>query len=66
MKGKWRTVEVRACPVTFRPDARQIEAARRAYDEWWHALNWVQTGLIEGQMLREIDLTAAMPKIRPW
>jgi len=30
IKGKWRSVEVRACPVTFRPDVRQIEAARRA------------------------------------
>jgi hypothetical protein len=65
-RGKWRSVEVRACPVTFRPDARQIEAARRGYEDWWHALKWVQRGLIEGQMLREIDLRAAMPKIRPW
>ena len=29
VKGKWRSVEVRACPVAFRPDAQQIEAARR-------------------------------------
>jgi thiazole synthase ThiGH ThiG subunit len=65
-RGKWRTVEVLACPVTFSPHPQQIEAARRAYYEWWHALNWVQRGLIEGQMLQEIDLTAAMPKIRPW
>ena len=31
VSGKWRTVEVRACPVRFSPDSRQIEAARRAY-----------------------------------
>lgn len=66
IKGKWRSVEVRACPVTFRPDVRQIEAARRGYEEWWRALGWVQEGLIAGNMLREIGMTAAMPKVRPW
>ena len=28
-RGKWRTVEVRACPVTYHPYPEQIEAARR-------------------------------------
>jgi hypothetical protein len=65
-RGKWRSVEVRACPVTFRPDAGQIEAARRAYEEWHDALGWVRDGLAEGGMLREVDVTAAMPKGRPW
>ena len=65
-RGKWRSVEVRACPVTFRPDAGQIEAARRAYEEWHDALGWVRDGLAEGGMLKEVDVTAAMPKGRPW
>ena len=66
IKGKWRSVEVRACPVTFRPDAQQIEAARRGYEEWWHALDWLRDGLMAGGMLRELELTPAMPKLSPW
>ena len=66
IKGKWRSVEVRACPVTFRPDARQIEAARRAYENWWRALDWVRDSLQVGGMLREIDVTSAAPKRYPW
>lgn len=66
VKGKWRSVEVRACPVTFRPDARQIEAVRRAYGDWRQALGWVRDGLIAGGMLRETEVTAVMPKVRPW
>jgi hypothetical protein len=65
-RGKWRTVEVLACPVTFSPHPEQIEAARRAYDDWWRALNWVRQGLLAGQMLREVEVTAVMPKGRPW
>jgi len=66
VKGKWRSVEVRACPVTFRPDASQIEAARRAYEDWWRALDWVQDGLRTGAMLRDIEVMTTMPKARPW
>ena len=65
-RGKWRSVEVLACPVTFSPHPRQIEAARRAYDDWWQALGWVRDGLIAGGLLREVDVTAAMPRARPW
>ena len=65
-RGTWRTVEVRACPVMFRPDTHQIEAARRAYSEWWLALDWVRDGLIEGGMLREVEVTSVAPKIEPW
>jgi hypothetical protein len=65
-RGKRRTVEVLACPVTWRPHPEQIEGARRAYDDWWQALGGVREGLVEGGMLREIDLTAEMPKPRPW
>jgi len=66
ISGKWRIVEVRACPVTFTPTPHQIDAARQAYDDWWQALDWVRDGLIAGDMLREIDVTGAMPSVRPW
>ena len=65
-RGKWRTVEVLACPVTFSPHPQQIEAARRAYSEWWFALGWVRDGLRAGGLLREVEVTTAMAKVRPW
>jgi hypothetical protein len=65
-RGKWRTVEVLACPVTFSPHPEQIESARRGYDDWWQALGWVHDGLIDGGMLREIEVMPVMPKKRPW
>ena len=66
VRGKWRRREVRACPVTFSPHPQQIDAARQAYDDWWQALDWVRDGLNEGGMLREIELTASLPKVQPW
>jgi hypothetical protein len=66
IKGKWRTVEVRACPVRFSPDQRQIDGARQAYEDWWRALGWVRDGLIDGRMLREVEVTHAMPALQPW
>ncbi len=65
-RGKWRTVEVLACPVTFSPHPQQIEAARRSYDDWLQALGWVRDGLIAAGMLREVEVTTAMPRERPW
>jgi thiazole synthase ThiGH ThiG subunit len=65
-RGKWRTVEVVAWPVTWRPLPEQIASARRGYEDWWKALDWVRDGLVVGRMLREIEVTAAMPKVRPW
>jgi hypothetical protein len=65
-RGKWRSVDVLACPVTFSPHPEQIEAARRAYDDWSRALNWVRQGLLAGRMLRELEVTAVMPKGHPW
>ena len=65
-RGKWRTVELLACPVTWRPHPEQIASARRGYEDWWLALDWVRDGLIVGRMLREVALSAAMPKARPW
>ena len=65
-RGKWRTVEVLACPVTWRPHPEQIAAARRGYEDWWQAMDWVRDGLVAGRMLREVEVTAAMPKVQPW
>ena len=65
-RGKWRTVELLACPVTWRPHPEQIAYARRGYDEWWQALDWVRDGLIAGGMLREVAVSETMPKMRPW
>ena len=65
-RGKWRTVEVLACPVTWRPHPEQIAYARRGYEDWWQALDWVRDGLRVGGMLREVELTEAMPKVWPW
>ncbi|WP_019956249.1 hypothetical protein [Yoonia vestfoldensis] len=65
-RGKWRTVEVLACPVTWRPHPEQIASARRGYDDWWQALDWVRDGLLVGGMLREVEVMATMPKVKPW
>jgi hypothetical protein len=65
-RGKWRTVEVRACPVTYRPYPEQIEAARRDYQAWRQALGWVRDGLQSGGMLREVEVGEGMPQARPW
>jgi hypothetical protein len=65
-RGKWRTVEVLACPVTFSPHPQQIEAARRAYLEWCQALGWVLEGLQAGGLLREIEIKQVMPSRTPW
>ena len=65
-RRRWRSVEVLACPVTWRPHPEQIASARRGYEDWWQALDWVRDGLLEGGMLREVEVTAAMPKVKPW
>ncbi len=65
-RGRWRTVEILACPVTWWPHPERIAGARRAYDDWWLALGWVREGLVDGGMLREVEVTAAMPKVKPW
>ncbi len=66
IRGKWRTVEVRACPVTWRPHPEQITSARRGYEDWWQALDWVRDGLMAGGMMREVEVMEAMPGYHPW
>jgi hypothetical protein len=65
-RGKWRTVEVLACPVTFSPHPQQIEAARRGYVDWCRALGWVCESLLAGGLLREIEMKDVMPRGAPW
>ncbi len=65
-RGKWKTVEILACPVTFSPHPEQIDSARNAYDDWWQALGWVRDGVIAGGMLREVEVMGVMPKVKPW
>ena len=65
-RGKWRTVDVLACLVTFSPHPQQIESARRGYEQWWQALDWLRDGLAGAGMLREVEVTKVMPKVRPW
>lgn len=65
-RGKWRTMEVLACPVTWRPHPEQIASARRGYEDWWQALGWVRDALVAGRMLRDVEVMTTMPKVRPW
>ena len=65
-RRRWRSVEVLACPVTWRLHPEQIASSRRGYDYWWQALDWVRDGLLAGGMLREVEVTAAMPNVLPW
>ena len=65
-RGKWRTVEVLACPVTYSPHPQQIASSRRAYEDWCAALGWVREGLQAGGLLREVEVTEVMPRARPW
>jgi len=65
-RGRWRTVEILACPVTWRPHPDQIASARRAYEDWWLALGWVRDGVVASSLLRDFEVSEAMPKRRPW
>lgn len=65
-RGRWRTVDVLACPVTWRPHPEQIASARRDYHDWWLALDWVRDGLMAGGILRDIGVPESMPKKWPW
>jgi hypothetical protein len=65
-RGKWRCVDVLHCPVIWRPHPEQIASARRGYDDWWAALDWVRDGLVAGGILREVEVTGVMPKVKPW
>lgn len=65
-RGKWRTVDVLACPVTHSPHPQQIASARRAYSDWCAVLGWVREGLHAGGLLRELEVSEVMQRGRPW
>ncbi|MDV7202416.1 hypothetical protein RYZ18_13875 [Roseovarius sp. 10] len=65
-RGKWRTVEVRACPVIYRPHQGQIDGARRAYKAWWQALEWTRDGLMSGLEMKYTKVVSNMPQKHPW
>lgn len=65
-RGTWKTIDILACPVTWRPHPEQIASARRGYEDWWQSLDWVREGLVTGRMLRELEITGSMPKVQPW
>lgn len=65
-RGKCRTVEVLACPVTYSPHPQEIAAARRGYEDWCAALGWVRDGLRACGLLREVDVSDALPSKKPW
>ena len=65
-RGTWKTIDILACPVTWRPHPEQIASARRGYEDWWQSLDWVRDGLVTGRMLRELEITGSMPKVQPW
>jgi hypothetical protein len=65
-RGKWRTVDVLACPVTFSPHPQQIVVARRAYSDWIGALTWLREMIPSASMLKKISLTEILPKPNPW
>ena len=54
----------RVCQITYDPTHHQIAQARRAYGEWWFALDAVRRAL-DGK-LRDHRLTDDMPAREPW
>jgi hypothetical protein len=65
-RGKWRSFEVRACPVIFRPHQGQIEGARRAYTDWREALAWLAHILSSQEIFKDIHIIEGLPKPHPW
>ena len=64
-RGRKHLHEVLVCPVTYRPSAAQIGAARRHYLDWWGALLELRHQvMVTG--LRTIAITDAMPPMTPW
>jgi hypothetical protein len=65
-RGRNKTVDIVACPVTFRPTAAKIAAARRDYLTWWGALLDLRHELHHFGGLTTITLTQDMPPLAPW
>lgn len=65
-RGRWREVEVRACPITWDPHPRRIENARLAYSAWHRALCWLKGAFRESGSLKSHSISAALPPPMPW
>ncbi|WP_026756684.1 hypothetical protein [Sediminimonas qiaohouensis] len=65
-RGRLRTVEVRHCPVTYSPTAQQIASARRAYLQWWGALQELRVSFQMYGGLTSFRVTDGMPPRMPW
>ena len=64
-KGRER-YEGYCTPVTYDPTPQQVAASRRDYLAWWAALHEVRERLLAAPVLRDHELTSAMPPARPW
>lgn len=64
--GRLRSCDVRAVPVTYRPTADQIAAARRHYLDWWGALRELRASFQAYGGLSAWGLTNKMPPMEPW
>ena len=67
-RRRWRSVELLACPVTWRPHPEQITSARRGYKDWWLALDWVELCLNLGDALHQaarlsVSLVTSTPSL---
>lgn len=64
-RGRKVQHSVVACPVSYRPSAAQIGAARRAYLDWWGALLQLRHDMATCG-LSSIEITNDMPPMTPW
>lgn len=65
-RGRWRQIEVRACPISWDPHPARIAGARNAYLQWWHALKWLQSSIHGNVKLVDHELSDSMPSREPW
>ena len=63
-RRRWRSVEVLACPVTWRPHPEQIASARRGYGRGSGAC-WLETSLTSRRMQSRINSLDARGPILP-
>lgn len=66
INGRKRPHKVRWTPVRITPTKGQIASARAAYHDWWFALSEIRRNLTASNMLRDIEITGAMPPMQPW
>lgn len=65
-RGNPVTEAVLYCPAVWRPTARQVASARRAYLDWWGVLLDLRVSLRSGLALSAFEVSDDMPPITPW